>query len=83
MPTRVVSGFSKLSRSEKLTWLQKQTQLSRETLRKLDEHLHSDPKLQGIYEEISENTISNFYYPLGLAPNFLINDTLITGSHGY
>jgi len=37
---------------------------------------HRDPAVQRILEEFSENTVSNFCLPYGLAPNFLINDRL-------
>ena len=78
MTSHVISGFSKLSRSEKLTWLEEQAGLSLETIRLLNSHLHPDPELQALYADISENNISNFYLPLGLAPNFLINGALMT-----
>ncbi len=74
----IIKGFSKLSRREKLTWLRKQVDLSDQTLELLDIHLHTDPQLQEIYEDISENTVSNYFLPMGLAPNFLINDELLT-----
>jgi len=74
----IIKGFSKLSRSEKLEWLRKQTELSEESLRNLNSHLHPDPRLQEIYEDISENTVSNYFLPFGLAPNFLINGELMT-----
>ena len=34
---------------------------------------HSDPAVQKMYDEFSENTIGNYYFPYGIAPNFLIN----------
>ena len=34
---------------------------------------HVDPDRQKLFDEFSENTISNFYFPFGIAPNFLIN----------
>jgi len=75
---QLVHGFSKLSRSEKLTWLKNQYGLSKEILDVLDTHLHRDPGLQEIYGDLSENTVSNFYLPMGLSPNFLINGDLLT-----
>ena len=74
----IVNGFSKLSRLEKIEWLKMQSGLSEETVSILNTHLHPDQGLQDIYGDISENTISNFFLPLGLAPNFLINDDLLT-----
>jgi len=75
---QLIQGFSKLSRSEKLAWLKDQCGLSRETLDVLDIHLHRDPELQEIYGDLSENTVSNFYLPMGVSPNFLINGELLT-----
>lgn len=69
-----ISGFSKLSRIEKTAWLKETFNLDEQDLNTLNSHLHSDEGLQTLYEEFSENTISNFYLPYGLAPNFLIND---------
>ncbi|HDS06136.1 MAG TPA: hydroxymethylglutaryl-CoA reductase, partial [Bacteroides sp.] len=74
----IVQGFSKLTRLEKLEWLRKQGLLAEERLRHLEGHLHPDPRIQEIYEEISENTVSNYFLPFGLAPNFLINGELMT-----
>ena len=74
----IVQGFSKLSRREKLQWLKKQSDLSQQTLEMMDSHLHPDQSIQEVYEDLSENTISMHYLPLGLAPNFLINGDLMT-----
>ncbi len=67
-----------MSREQKLAWIASRHQVSRETLQLFESHLHPDPALQEIYDEISENTVSNYYLPLGLAPNFLINDRFYT-----
>jgi len=74
----IVNGFSKLTRNEKIEWLKVQSGLSEGTMKILNTHLHPDHDLQNIYADISENTISNFFLPLGLAPNFLINGDLYT-----
>jgi hydroxymethylglutaryl-CoA reductase len=75
---QLVNGFSKMSRSEKLDWLKKEAGLSAGTMEILTDHLHRDPDVQEVYGDLSENTISNFYLPLGLSPNFLINGKLLT-----
>ncbi len=67
-----------MSRSRKLEWVAHTHGLSGKTLKLLDDHLHHEPHLQEVYGEISENTVSNFLLPLGLAPNFMINDRLYT-----
>lgn len=74
----IVQGFSRMSRTQKLNWLRTQTSLSQLTIETLNSNLHPDPVKQDIYNDISENTISNFILPLGLAPNFLINGDLMT-----
>lgn len=74
----IVSGFSRMTREEKLDWIGKQARLSDQTLATLRSHLHPHAGLQEVYSDISENTISNFFLPVGLAPNFLINGELLT-----
>lgn len=72
-----VSGFSKLSKPEKIDWIVTHylsgSQASKNTLL---QYLNSDKKLQQLHDEFIENTISNYYLPLGIAPNFKINDTV-------
>jgi hydroxymethylglutaryl-CoA reductase len=34
---------------------------------------HRDPVVQKLYDEFSENTLGNYFFPYGVAPNFLIN----------
>lgn len=72
-----VSGFSKLSKSKKIDWIVTHylsgSQASKNTLL---QYLNSDKKLQQLHDEFIENTISNYYLPLGIAPNFKINDTV-------
>ncbi len=69
-----VSGFSKLSKSAKIEWLIDNHFGGSEKARKtLVSYWHSDDKLQQIHDEFIENTLTNFYVPYGIAPNFLIN----------
>jgi hydroxymethylglutaryl-CoA reductase len=42
----------------------------------LESYWNEDKKLQKLHDEFIENTISNFYMPFGIAPNFLINEKL-------
>jgi hypothetical protein len=37
---------------------------------------HGQPEVQKLHDEFIENTISNFYMPFGVAPNFLINQKM-------
>lgn len=72
-----ISGFSKLSKSEKIEWIVTHylsgSQASKNILL---QYFNSDKKLQQLHDEFIENTISNYYLPLGIAPNFKINDTM-------
>lgn len=70
---KTISGFSKLDAAGKLQWMKEAFDLPESAVNILNAHLHPDNDLQAIYNEFSENTVSNFYIPFGLAPNFLIN----------
>lgn len=72
-----ISGFSKLKKEEKIEWLSK-TYLanSPNATQILKQYWNPDVDLQRLHEEFTENTLSNYYLPFGLAPNFLINDKL-------
>jgi hydroxymethylglutaryl-CoA reductase len=69
-----VAGFSKLSKTEKINWIAN-TYFSQpeEALNIIRNYWNSDDKLKQLNDEVIENTISNLYIPLGVAPNFLIN----------
>ena len=72
-----ISGFSKRSKSEKIEWLLDTYFSDKESARALvKQYWNSDEKLQKLHDEFIENTITNYYLPLGVAPNFLINDQL-------
>lgn len=69
-----VAGFSKLSKEEKITWIANHYfSTPSEAIALLKNYWNSDEKIQKLHDEFIENTISNFYIPLGVAPNFLIN----------
>lgn len=69
-----VAGFSKLSKEEKINWIAKEYFSNpKEAISILKKYWNSDEKIQKLHDEFIENTISNFYIPLGVAPNFLIN----------
>ena len=69
-----VEGFSKLSKLDKISWVNK-TYFNKieNSYNLLKQYWIDDKELQKIHDEFSENTISNFIFPLGLAPNFLID----------
>ena len=69
-----VSGFSKLSKDEKIDWIAKEYfSEPTEAVSLLKKYWNSDAAVQQLHDEFIENTITNFYLPLGVAPNFLIN----------
>ena len=69
-----VTGFSKLSKEEKVSWIAKEYFSNpADALSLLKKYWNSDEKIQKLHDEFIENTITNFYIPLGVAPNFLIN----------
>lgn len=69
-----VSGFSKLSKEEKINWIaDTYFTNSSESISVIKQYWNSDETLQKLHDDFIENTITNFYLPLGIAPNFLIN----------
>ena len=74
-----INGFSKLSKEKKIDWIaqtyfaepEKATQL-------IKSYWNADAKLQQLHDDFIENTITNFYFPFGIAPNFLINGKYYT-----
>lgn len=75
----VIAGFSKFSKEEKINWIAKEYFLNpQEAITTLKNYWNSDENLQKLHDEFIENTISNFYIPLGVAPNFLINGKYYT-----
>ncbi|MEB8346703.1 hydroxymethylglutaryl-CoA reductase, degradative [Flavobacteriaceae bacterium KMM 6898] len=72
-----IEGFSKLTKEEKIEWISNRyTDNSQETKATIKRYWNTDKELQKLHDEFIENTITNFYLPLGIAPNFLINDKL-------
>ena len=74
-----ISGFSKLSKEDKINWIAK-TYFNNpsDAVLLVKQYWNSDSKLQKLHDDFIENTISNFYLPLGVAPNFLINGKYFT-----
>jgi hydroxymethylglutaryl-CoA reductase len=74
-----VSGFSKLSKNEKVDWIAR-TYFAEpaKAAALLKSYWHPDPQTQQLHDEFIENTVTNFFLPLGIAPNFLINGKYYT-----
>lgn len=74
MEQKRISGFSKLSKTGKIKWMVENFFRDPENvMRELMSYWHKDSEQQKVLDGFSENTISNYYLPYGLAPNFVIN----------
>lgn len=74
MDSKIIKGFSKLSRIEKLRYLGEISGKGAQIEADLDYFRLNDLEQQNLLDEISENTLSNFFLPFGISPNFVIND---------
>ena len=76
---RPVEGFSRLSKTEKIEWIAKNCVSDGEQAKAtLEQYWNTDPQLQKTHDEFIENTVSNYYLPFAVAPNFMINGKLYT-----
>jgi hydroxymethylglutaryl-CoA reductase len=73
---KIITGFSRLSKDQKVDLVSGQVNHSLKFAEVLRSSWHRDPQIQKLYDEFSENTLSNYYVPYGVAPNFLINGKL-------
>jgi len=74
-----ITGFSKFSKEEKINLIANQYFANPEVaITLIKNYWNSDQKLQQLHDDFIENTISNFYLPFGIAPNFLINNKFYT-----
>ncbi|UCE93450.1 MAG: hydroxymethylglutaryl-CoA reductase, degradative [Flavobacteriaceae bacterium] len=77
--SKLVKGFSKLSKADKINWLAENFFIDKESgIKTLEQYVNKDDKLQQLHDEFIENTISNFYVPYAIAPNFVINGKTYT-----
>ena len=73
--SKIISGFSKLTKEEKINWLaENYFNKHPQIINTLKQYWNVDEKLQQLHDDFIENTISNFYMPYGIAPNFVINN---------
>lgn len=75
MEKKNVSGFSKLNKTDKIKWLAQNFLYTNpiDVVKDFAEYWHDNIEEQKIFDGFSENTISNFHMPFGVAPNFLID----------
>lgn len=71
---KTVSGFSKMTKIEKINWLSDQLgKEAKNLVKSMPNYWHQDQEVQKRFDEFSENTLTNYDLPFGIAPNFLIN----------
>jgi hydroxymethylglutaryl-CoA reductase len=75
MDMKRISGFSKMSKLEKISWLAKNFLYSNpgDVINEFASFWHDNVEAQKQFDGFSENTLTNFHLPFGVAPNFLIN----------
>ncbi|ETN93834.1 hydroxymethylglutaryl-CoA reductase, degradative [Zhouia amylolytica] len=72
-----VDGFSKLTKEEKIDWLANHYfQDRKDAVSIIKQYWNTNAALQKLHDEFIENTITNYYLPFGIAPNFAINGHL-------
>ena len=70
---RIKKGFSKLLKEEKLKLIANYFENPGEVINLLKSYWHADSGQQKLFDEFSENTITNFFTPYGISPNVMIN----------
>ena len=77
--SKIVEGFSKLTKKEKIDWVVsnhfKEPEKAKEIILSYN---HQKKDVQKVHDEFIENSLSNLFLPFGVAPNFLINNRLYT-----
>lgn len=70
-----ISGFSKLSKRDKIYWLAKNFLYANpvDIFKEFADYWHDNVEAQKLLDGFSENTLTNFPVPFGIAPNFKIN----------
>lgn len=76
---KTVSGFSKMSKTQKISWLAEQfPEKTALQLKEMTRFWNPDENIQKRFDEFTENTLTNYYLPFGVAPNFIINNRTYT-----
>lgn len=71
--TKLISGFSKLSKDRKLAIIAGSSPHPEALIAELKSFWHSNPQVQKLFDEFSENTVTNYYFPYGIVPNLMLN----------
>lgn len=70
MNGEMINGFSRLSKNEKISCI---SALLGDEGFAAEAISYSHPEKQELFDSFSENTLTNYMLPFGIAPNFLIN----------
>ncbi|MCK5337852.1 MAG: hydroxymethylglutaryl-CoA reductase, degradative [Bacteroidales bacterium] len=73
---QIRKGFSKLNKEQKIHLTTSYFENPAKAAAELKSFWHNDPDIQKKLDEFAENTISNFFFPYGIAPNFVINGNM-------
>ncbi|MEN8224583.1 MAG: hydroxymethylglutaryl-CoA reductase, degradative [Bacteroidota bacterium] len=73
---QIRKGFSKLNKDQKIDLTASYFENPAEAARELKSYWHENANIQKRLDEFAENTISNFFFPYGIAPNFVINGNM-------
>lgn len=73
-----IAGFSKLSKRDKIAWIAKNFLYANpvDIVKEFAEYWHDNVEAQKLLDGFSENTLTNFPVPFGIAPNFKINERI-------
>jgi hydroxymethylglutaryl-CoA reductase len=70
---KITTGFSRLNKDQKIDLVASHVSDPALFSETLHASWHRDPLVQKMIDEFSENTLGNYFFPYGVAPNFLIN----------
>ena len=70
---QIIAGLSKLTKEEKINEVARYFKDPKEISEFLASFWFQNENHQKLFDEFSENTISNFHFPFGIAPNVMIN----------
>jgi hydroxymethylglutaryl-CoA reductase len=71
---QIIQGYSKLTRDQQFEKLIEQGFITPEIVKQLKLYWHKDQAIQNIFDDITENVLSNYYLPFSLIPNVIINN---------
>ncbi len=74
---QAIKGFSKLSKNSKIEKITSSFHDPQAGVDLLSSFWHQDAGIQKLLDEFSENTLTNYFFPYGVAPNVMINGEIL------